>query len=73
MSISFNSAALTARAVERKRRIVAHLSESFAEAELWDLLYWQAKTPQERLSALQDILNDVAMVESARDEHERQS
>lgn len=58
------------RALERKKHIVAHRSQSFDEAEAWDLAYWQSKTPQERLSAHVDILRDVELVEKARREYE---
>lgn len=61
------------RAEERKKRMVTHRSANFAEAEDWDLAYWQAKTPQERLSALQDILEDVKKVEKAKADYEQQS
>ncbi len=57
------------RAEERKERIVAHRSSSFAEAEQWDLAYWQALTPQDRLSALVAIRADVEKVEQARRQH----
>lgn len=54
------------RAKERRNHIVTHLAENFEDAEQWDLEYWQSKTPQERLSALVDIRNDVEAVEQAR-------
>lgn len=59
------------RARERRTRIVGHRAKNFAEAEAWDLDYWQAKTPQERLSALMAIRDDVEKVQQARREHER--
>ena len=62
---------LRQRARERKARIVAHRAESFVEAEAWDLAYWQAKIPQERLSAVVDIQRDVKKVEQARNNYEQ--
>ncbi|NLV44445.1 MAG: hypothetical protein GXY07_08085 [Candidatus Hydrogenedentes bacterium] len=60
------------RAKERRSRIVTHRASNFDDAEQWDLDYWQSKTPQERLSALVDIRNDIEKVERARRAHERQ-
>lgn len=54
------------RSRERRRRIVAHRASSFADAERWDLEFWQSKTPEERLSALVAIRRDVEKVISAR-------
>ena len=57
---------LAERSAERRRRIVGHRTRSFAEAELWDLDYWQSVTPEARLSALVAIRRDVALVEAGR-------
>lgn len=46
--------------------MVAHVATSFEDAERWDLEYWQAKTPEERLSALVAIRRDVEAVEAGR-------
>ena len=46
----------------------AHRTTSFADAETWDLEYWQRRTPEERLSALVAIRRDVEAVESAKRE-----
>ncbi|MBW2264265.1 MAG: hypothetical protein JRG91_20050 [Deltaproteobacteria bacterium] len=54
------------RSRERRKRIVAHRSASYEEAEQWDLDYWQAMTPQQRLSALVAIRRDVEKVLAAR-------
>ncbi|NCD32496.1 MAG: hypothetical protein EOL87_03665 [Spartobacteria bacterium] len=67
-----NKTARQLRSEERKKRMVTNRASSFAEAEAWDLAYWQSKTPQERLSALQDILDDVADVEKSREHYESQ-
>lgn len=60
------------RARERRGRIVAHRANNFAEADDWDLAYWQSKTPQERLSALAAIREDVDKVQQARRAYEQQ-
>ena len=54
------------RSRTRKVRMVTHVSHSFREAEDWDLDYWQSVGPEERLSALVDLRNDLAKVEAAR-------
>ena len=50
------------RSARRKKRIVAHLSYSFDEAEQWDLEYWQSLSPASRLSALVAIRRDIDKV-----------
>ena len=45
-----------------------HRATSFADAEAWDLDYWQRRTPEERLSALVAIRREVELVRAARDE-----
>jgi hypothetical protein len=54
----------------RKRREImeTHRTRSPADAEAWDLDYWQRRTPEERLSALVAIHRDVALVETAKGE-----
>ena len=47
------------RAAARKERITARRSHSFLEAEEWDLEYWQSVGPEERLSALVALRNDL--------------
>jgi hypothetical protein len=50
------------RSKERRKRIVAHRAANFGEAEQWDLDFWQKQTPQQRLSALISIRNDILKV-----------
>ncbi|MBN1961979.1 MAG: hypothetical protein JW841_13620 [Deltaproteobacteria bacterium] len=50
------------RAKQRKERLVSNVAKSYAEAERWDLEYWQSLTPQARLSALMAIHRDIASV-----------
>lgn len=59
------------RSEERRKRLVAHRARSFAEAERWDLDFWQSVTPEERLSALVAIRRDVELVEAGRDDEPR--
>ena len=46
--------------------MVGHLSHSFKEAEDWDLDFWQSVGPEERLSALVALRDDLRKVEEAR-------
>ena len=57
---------LEERSEERRRRLVGHRASSHADAEAWDLEFWQTCTPEERLSALVAIRRDVELVETAR-------
>ena len=55
----------------RRKRMVANSTTSFADAEAWDLEFWQARTPEERLSALVAIRRDVDLVEASREDASR--
>lgn len=57
---------LKERSEERRKRISANRATDFQSAEDWDLDFWQRQTPQERLSALVAIRNDVLAVEKSR-------
>jgi len=46
----------------------AHRTRSPADAEAWDLDFWQRRSPDERLSALVAIYRDIARVEAAKAE-----
>ena len=46
--------------------MVVHRAAGYEDADRWDLEFWQARTPQERLSALVDIHEDVAKVKGRR-------
>ena len=50
------------RARRRRKTMVGHKARGFAEAEQWDLEFWQKQTPQDRLSALAAIRRDIAKV-----------
>ena len=54
------------RAAERRKRIVANRAAGFAEAEEWDLLYWQSRSPEERLAAFAAIRNDAALIKDGK-------
>lgn len=45
----------------------ANKASGFAEAEKWDLEFWQSVSPEERLSALVAIRRDVELVKRARE------
>ena len=65
MSITLTAreaSAMKRRAVERRKRIVGNVAKSFAEAEQWDLEFWQKQTPEMRLSALVDLREDLALI-----------
>ena len=53
---------LKQRSAARPRRIVAHRTKSHAEADAWDLEFWQRQTPEARLSALVAIREDIRRV-----------
>lgn len=54
------------RAKQRRQRIVMGRTDSFEEAELWDLKFWQSLTPEDRLEAYMAIRADVEKVNAAR-------
>jgi len=53
---------IKARAEIRRKKISAHIAKDFHDAENWDLEFWIKQTPQERLSALVAIRNDIRKV-----------
>ena len=54
-----DGAAMAARSRLRRERIVAHRATGHADAEAWDLDFWQSQSPEDRLSALVAIRRDV--------------
>ena len=66
MGTEEDAAALTARSRLRRERLVAHRAADHADAEAWDLDFWQSQGPEERLSALTAIHRDVRAVEAGR-------
>ncbi len=57
---------LSPQALERRRRMVAHVANSHQEATDWDLRFWQSRTPQERLSALTALRNDLKAIHAGK-------
>jgi len=50
--------------------MVANRASSYAEAEAWDLDFWQSRTPQERLFAFVQLRRDVELALAARSSDE---
>lgn len=61
------------RAKERGKRIEVNKASSFAEAESWDLDFWLARTPEERLEAYMALREDVEKVVAARASADRRA
>ena len=66
MGTDEDRAAMAERSRLRRERMVAHRASGHADAEAWDLEFWQAQSPEERLSALVAIRRDVETVEAGR-------
>jgi len=66
MGTDEDGAALAARSRLRRERLVAHRASGHADAEAWDLDFWQSQSPEDRLSALVAIRRDVEAVEAGR-------
>jgi hypothetical protein len=64
--MSVSETTLEDRSRERRARLVGNRAASFAEADAWDLDFWQRRTPEERLSVLVALRRDAELVESAR-------
>jgi len=56
------ASAMRRRAVERRKRIVGNVARNFADAEQWDLEFWQKQGPEGRLSALVALRNDLVAI-----------
>lgn len=61
---------LEERSAFRRKRMKTHRATNFADAERWDLLFWQLLSPEERLAALVALRRDVEKVEEAKREQE---
>lgn len=57
---------LAERSRDRRARMVVNHAASHAEAEAWDLEFWQSMTPEERLSALVTMRRELKLVEESR-------
>jgi hypothetical protein len=53
---------IKSRSEIRRKKIVGHIAKNYDDAEDWDLEFWQKQTPQERLSALVAIIDDIKKV-----------
>lgn len=62
----WGSKGIKSRAEIRRKKIVGHIAKNHDDAEDWDLEFWQKQTPQERLSALVAIINDIKKVNPQR-------
>lgn len=60
------SEGLAERSRLRRERLVAHRATGHEDAEDWDLDFWQALGPEERLSALVAIRRDIEVVDAGR-------
>ncbi len=67
MGTDEDGAAIAARSRLRRERMVAHRAKGHADAEAWDLEFWQSQSPEDRLSALVAIRRDVEAVAAGRD------
>ena len=54
------------RARERRLRLVSNKASNFAEADAWDLAYWQGQSPEQRLAAFVALREDVEKVQAAK-------
>jgi hypothetical protein len=66
MSKGAPETSLEQRSAERRARAVTHRAPSHADAEAWDLEFWQQQTPEARLSALVAIRRDIELIEGGR-------
>jgi len=66
MGIHEDGSAMAARSRLRRERLVAHRASGHADAEAWDLDFWQSQSPEDRLSALVAIRRDVEVVTAGR-------
>jgi cytidylate kinase len=60
---------LEERSRMRRQRMTANYAVDHDSAELWDLMFWQSQSPEDRLSALVHIHRDVKKVKEARRTH----
>lgn len=50
----------------RRDRLVVHRASNHADAEAWDLDFWQSQSPEDRLSALVALRRDLELVTDGR-------
>ena len=66
-----HSTTIVERSQRRSVRLVGHRATDHQDAEAWDLDFWQAQTPEDRLSAVVAIRRDVELVEASRPHEKR--
>ena len=66
MGTDADGEAMAERSRLRRERMVVHRASGHADAEAWDLDFWQSQSPEDRLSALVAIRRDVEAVEAGR-------
>ena len=64
---------LKERSTERRTRIVVNRAKNFGEAEQWDLEYWQSLSPEERLSALVALHQDLEAIEKGKEHNHKKA
>jgi len=64
---------ISERSKIRHKKMLANLAAGFQEAEEWDLDFWQNQTPQQRLSALVAIRNDILKVNIGKQNTQKKS
>ena len=57
---------LKQRSARRRKRLVGHIARNHADAERWDLEFWQKQGSRARLAALEAILQDIRQVKRRR-------
>lgn len=63
--MSMEEMGMEERAARRRERMEVHRAKDFSDAEQWDLDFWQARSPEERLSALVAIRDDISKAQAA--------
>lgn len=53
---------LKQRSEYRRKHMVGNRARSWAEAEQWDLEFWQKQTPEMRLSAMVELREHVNLM-----------
>ena len=48
-----------------KRTVIAHLAHGFADADRWDLEFWQNQGAEMRLSALVALRRDILKIKGS--------
>ena len=66
MTMKGRTMGMKERSQERPKRMKVHLAKDYADAEQWDLEYWQQQTPQQRLSALGPIGKNIDVTKCRR-------